>query len=179
MIDDNELIQSCLAGREDAYKTLYDRYSPKLYAQCMRMTHRESVAQDALQESFINIFNHLDQFRGERPLLHWMRRITTTTSIRVLKRMDTFSFTSIDDVIIQGEDNDLVEFQLEDISYILNLVQTLPLGYSTIFNLFEIEGYSHKEIAEMLEIDEGTSRSQLYKAKRTLQRKLQGLRNKV
>lgn len=179
MIDDNELIKSCLAGSEEAYKTLYDRYAPKLYAQCVRMTHRASVAQDALQESFINIFNHLDQYRGDRPVMHWMRRITTTTTIRYLKRMNAFTWAEIDDPASLRNGNEPVEFQLEDISYILDLIKTLPLGYSTIFNLFEIEGYNHKEIAEILDIDEGTSRSQLYKAKRALQRKLQGVKNKV
>ncbi len=178
MEDDKALVESCLSGREEGYKMLYDQYAPLLYAQCLRMMHTESLAEDALQESFINIFQNIHQFRGEKPLLHWMRRIVTTTSLRLLKRNHAVHFSELKEVHHSVEDED-VYFHEDDVAYILSLIKSLPIGYRTIFNLFEIEGYSHKEISELLGIDIGTSRSQLYKAKRILQSKLQHYKNMV
>jgi RNA polymerase sigma-70 factor (ECF subfamily) len=123
-------------------------------------------AEDVLMESFVKIFDHMAEFRSQSSLETWMRRIVVNTSINKIRA------TKITETI-DADNNDIgyadVGFEQMDAKQLLLLLEKLPVGYKTVFNMFVIEGYSHKEISEMLAIDEGTSRSQLAKARKAMQ----------
>ncbi len=151
---------------------LYNRFSPKMYAVCLRYSNNADDAQDLLQEGFIKVFRNLDKFRAEGSFEGWVRRVFVNTSIEHYRRKINLTSTS-----------DKEEFLIEDNSWnaldrlgekdIIMLVQELSPGYRTVFNLYAVEGYSHKDIANMLGISEGTSKSQLARAKGILQKKVE------
>jgi len=177
-MDDQKCIKGCIRQDRQAQKLLYDRYAPLLYAQCIRLVREDDLAKDALQETFIKIFTHLSQYRGDSPLIHWMRRICTHTAIKVIRKYRKIQFVEEiepHEAYNQTSQNDFLEDL--DAEYILEELTRLPHGYQLVFNLYEIEGYSHKEIAELLDIDAGTSRSQLFKAKKMLQHSLNKVRH--
>lgn len=168
-MDEREIIRQCIKGESRAQKDLYDHFAPLLFAQCLRYARDHPEACDILQESFLSIFKYLHSYRYESPLLHWMRRITSNTAIRYIKKTRRLKFE--EDLFASLEDqfpeaNQV--FEAEDAAYIFEMLNHLPEGYQLVFNLFEIEGFSHIEIADMLNIDPGTSRSQLFKAKKQL-----------
>lgn len=172
-MDDKELIKLCIKGKNHAQKHLYDHFAPKLFAQCLRYAKDHPEACDLLQESFIAIFKNLDAFRFESPLIHWMRRITSNASIRFISKNRKLQFESD---INETQANNLSDqnkwLEDEDAAYILDMLNDLPEGYRLVFNLHVIEGFAHTEIADMLGIDAGTSRSQLYKAKMQLKKRI-------
>jgi RNA polymerase sigma-70 factor (ECF subfamily) len=148
---------------------LYKRFSSKMYAVCLRYSKSADDAQDMLQEGFIKIFRNLEKFRGEGSFEGWIRRIFVNTSIEQLRKavnLNQVSEThenSIEDL----EWNALDKFAAKDI---IKIVQELSPGYRQVFNLYVIEGFSHKEISEMMGISEGTSKSQLARSKVILQK---------
>ena len=151
---------------------LYKKFSPKMYGVCLRYSGNENDAGDLLQEGFIKIFKNLHKFRGEGSFEGWIRRIFINTSIEYFrKRIKMHNLADIHEYEI--EDTDLGSLDLLAEKDILHLVNELSPGYKTVFNLHVIEGYSHKEIAEMLDITEGTSKSQLSRAKAVLKKNLE------
>jgi RNA polymerase sigma factor (sigma-70 family) len=172
MLSDAELIKGCLEGKNDIQKLLYKKYASTMFGICLRYFEAREEAEDALQEGFIKVFTNLDSFRSEGSLEGWIKRIMVNTALNLLRNHQKYLLhTDIEEVehLIKDESDFLDKFSEEEL---LKLLQELPHGYRLVFNLYEIEGYSHKEIAEMLEISVSTSKTQLLKARKVLQRKL-------
>lgn len=173
-MDDSTLVKYCIKGDSKAQRALFDKFAPKMLSVCLRYAKNKEQAEDVLQDSFIKIFSKLDLFKGGS-LEGWIRRIMVNTSLDQIRKDKKFK----NDVAV-----DSVEYKLEDNGYILEsihaadllkLVQKMPVGYRTVFNLYAIEGYSHKEIAKELSVSESTSKSQYSRAKIYLQQKMKEL----
>ena len=164
----SELIAHCLEGQPKAQKQLFDLLAPKMYAVCLRYAKDPDEAKDVLQESFIRVFKHLASFEKKVSYEGWVKRIFVNTSIefyrRNLKHSVLDNIEQLPDVGIESHTIALLK-QAD----LMALVNRLPTGYRTVFNLFAIEGYTHEEIAEMLGISESTSKTQLHKARLHLQ----------
>lgn len=147
---------------------LYSRFSPRMYAVCLRYAGNSEEAEDILQEGFIKVFKKMDSFRSEGSFEGWMRRIFVNTAIEHFRRKRyLMPVTEKEENSIEGKYPSV----LDDLGAkdILALVQELSPGYRTVFNMYVVEGYTHREIADMLGISEGTSKSQLSRAKAILQ----------
>ena len=147
---------------------LYRRFSPKMYAVCLRYAGNAEEAEDILQEGFIKVFKKLNSFRSEGSFEGWVRRIFVNTAIEHFRRKRyLMPVTEKEENTIEGKYLSV----LDDLAArdIMALVQDLSPGYRTVFNLYVVEGYTHKEIADMMGISEGTSKSQLSRAKVILQ----------
>ncbi len=167
----DELIAACIKGDRKAQKKLYDLYSARLMAVSMRYSKSLDAAEDVLQEAFLKIFNNLRSLRNNNDPAAWMKKILINTAINH-QRGKLYLFPMVDvNYLKRGYDESvaLSEFHMDEL---LDMIRQLPNGCRLIFNLFAIEGYSHKEIAEKLKISEGTSKSQYARAKQLLQRKL-------
>ncbi|MEQ9423212.1 MAG: RNA polymerase sigma factor [Cyclobacteriaceae bacterium] len=150
---------------------LYERYSSKLLAVSMRYSKLQSEAEDIVQEAFVKIFKNIKNFRQESSLWFWMKRIVVNTALN-FHRSKLYLFPMVDSDQLKEENKG--DYSLSDYHYneLLEMVQELPDGCQVIFNLFAIEGYKHYEIAEMLGVSEGTSKSQYSRARQLLQQKL-------
>lgn len=166
------VIQGCRAGDLTAQKALYKSMSGKMFAVCLRYASDYHNAEDILQEGFIKVFRNIDKYRGEGSFEGWIRKIFVNTSIeQYRKNVKLYAVSEIEDTNISNHDsNALDSLMTEDV---LRLIQTLSPGYKTIFNLFVVEGMSHAEIAQELGISEGTSKSQLARARGILQTKIE------
>ncbi|HPG11226.1 MAG TPA: RNA polymerase sigma factor [Chitinophagaceae bacterium] len=152
-------------------KELYDRFSPRMYAVCLRYAGNSEEAQDILQEGFIKVFKKLDSFRGDGSFEGWVRRIFVNTAIEHFRRKKYLTpVTEKEENTIEGKYTSALDSLAE--KDIMALIQELSPGYRTVFNMYVVEGYTHKEIADMLGISEGTSKSQLSRAKVILQDKV-------
>lgn len=167
-LTEHELIEGCIKKRQEVQKLLFDRYSGKMMSLCLRYAPDYHEAQDILQEGFIRLFNEIHQFRFEGNFEGWMRRVFVTVALRSISRRKML-FTSIDlsDVQETFLDNDAVSKLSEN--EIHAMIKGMPDGYRIVFSLHVIEGYSHDEIASMLQIQPTTSRGQLLKARKYLQ----------
>jgi len=145
-------------------KALYDQYAARMLTVCMRYSKSREDAEDILQEAFVKVFNKIDSFRKESSLGYWIKRIVINTALNYhRKSVYLYPHFDIDDMHQLGDDEVLVsDYNYRDL---LKLLQTLPQGCQVIFNLYAVEGYKHKEIAELLNISEGTSKSQYARAK--------------
>lgn len=166
------LIQACLRNQPAAQQELYNRFSPKMLTVCYRYAHNREDAEDMLQEGFIRVFTQMHQFQGIGSFEGWIRRIMVHTCINHLKKYKKFN----DSVDISMAHNLLVREEtipaVIQAKQIIECIRSLPVGYRTVLNLFAIEGYSHQEIAAMLDIGESTSRSQYTRAKNLLEQLL-------
>ena len=168
---EKELIALCLKGDAVSCKALFQIYSGKMLALCYRFARDKSEAEDILQEGFIRIFGKLNLYTGEGSFEAWMRRVMINTALKYKQKyVAKYGYSEIDNVHVYDPTPDIIDELAEE--EILNLIQELPSGYKAVFNLYVIEGYSHKEIAEMLGVGESTSRSQLVKARALLKDKL-------
>lgn len=141
-----------------------------MYAVCLRYSKDEDQAKDLLQEGFIKLFNNLANYRGDGSFEGWIRRIFVNTSIENYRKEQRRGF-SVEVEDVEGELKvDTTSFQKFGYEELMKKVQALPLGYRTVFNMYVIEGYSHKEIAEQLGVTESTSKTQLHKARLLLQK---------
>ncbi len=168
MITESDLLQGCLSGNRRMQEELYRRFSPRMYAVCLRYAGKAEEAEDILQEGFIKVFRKMDSYRGDGSFEGWMRRIFVNTAIEHFRRKRyLMPVTEREENTIEGKYNSV----LDDLGAkdILALVQELSPGYRTVFNMYVVEGYTHREIADMLGISEGTSKSQLSRAKVILQ----------
>ncbi len=178
MRTDEELRALCIKGDGNAQNELYRRYVPKLWGVCLRYAKNRMSAEDILQEGFIRIFTYLDKYKGDGSFEGWIRRIMVNTAINYYKKnlktgkemeyTEVFAAKSYEpDAVSQISNNE-----------VLDLVQELPHGYRTVFNLYVMEGYSHKDIGKALNISENTSKSQLSRARSLLQDKVNKLYGK-
>ncbi len=163
------IFQGCLRNDAAAQRELYNRYSPKMLAVCYRFGHNREDAEDMLQEGFIKVFSQLHTFQNKGAFEGWIRRIIVHTCINNLKKNKRFN-ESVDIVYassIQTREESVPS--IVQAKQIVECIRMLPIGYRTVLNLYAIEGYSHKEISEMLDIEESTSRSQYTRAKQMLE----------
>lgn len=170
MYNEKELIQACMRGERSAQKQLYEKFAGKLYAVSLRYMKSKEEAADILQDSFIKIFDGLGSFRFDCPLELWLKRIVINTALTALGRRKINY--NLEEYEFLGADENL---GLESLDYgaLLQMVNNLPEGCKTVFNLFAIEGYKHQEIAVMLGISEGTSKSQFSRARSILIKKIE------
>jgi len=163
------ILKGCLQNDPAAQKELYTRYSPKMLSVCYRFAHNREDAEDMLQEGFIKIFSQMHTFGNRGAFEGWIRRIIVHTCINILKKNKKFN-ESVD--IIHATAVQVREESVPSIvqaKQIVECIRMLPVGYRTVLNLYAIEGYSHREIGLMLDIEESTSRSQYTRAKAMLE----------
>ena len=163
-----KLVTALKQGENRAYKVVYERYAGKMLAVCTRYVANRADAEEIMLDGFMRVFEKVSQFREDGSFEGWIRRIMVTESLMFLRRNKAWrQELSIDEVTTEP-DYEWAETSLEA-EDLLRMVNQLPDGYRTVFNLYAIEGYSHAEIAEMLGISEGTSKSQLSRARSFLQ----------
>lgn len=163
---DEKLILGCKKRQRDAQRQVYEQISKKLYYTCKRYIKKEEEIEEVLADSFYSIFTKIDQLKEIDAFEAWTRKITINKCLHHLKRNINFNLY-IEETKLHLQPQSLPETNLEE-EDLLNLLNFIPDGCKTIFNLFVIEGYGHKEIASMLQISEGTSKSQLNVAKTKL-----------
>ena len=171
-ISESDLIKGCIEGDRKMQEELYRRFAPKMYAVCLRYANNADDAQDLLQEGFIKVYRNLHRFRAEGSFEGWIRRVFINSSIEHFRKKSAKLSTVSDKEENTIEDTDISALDNLAEKDIINLIQELSPGYRTVFNLYVVEGYSHKEIGELLGISEGTSKSQLARAKAILQKKV-------
>lgn len=172
MLSEKELIQGCSRGDRAAQRALYELYSRKMLVICSRYAKSTQEAEDILQEGFVKIFKAIKDFRSESKLSTWITRIMINTALNSQRqKLYLMPMVDVTEVSIsETEEVSLSEFHLSDL---LAMIQGLPDGCRVVFNLFAIEGYSHKEIGAMLDISEGTSKSQFNRAKTLLRARIE------
>jgi len=163
------LIYGCLHNDPSAQRELYNRYSPKMLSVCYRYAQNREDAEDMLQEGFIKVFTQINTFQNKGAFEGWIRRIIVHTCINFLKKYKKFNESvDLDHAgYLQVKEETIPS--LMQAKQVVECIRLLPVGYKTVLNLYAIEGYSHKEIADMLEIEESTSRSQYTRAKAMLE----------
>jgi RNA polymerase sigma-70 factor (ECF subfamily) len=165
MQDEQKLVRDCLRQNPIAQKQLYELFAEPMLGICYRYTKSMNDAEEVLQQGFIKVFHNLHQFRAEGDLGAWIRRIMVNTAINYLKRRPQYQLDlSFEENSLHPVDNSQPDMSL-NMKDLLNLIRQLPAGYQTIFNLHAVEGFTHVEIAKMLGISEGTSRSQYSRAR--------------
>jgi RNA polymerase sigma-70 factor (ECF subfamily) len=179
----NNIIKGCLAGNRKDQELLYRRHSAKLYAVCLQYSGNDEEARDILQEGFIKIFENLHQYKHEGSFDGWLRRITVNTALeRFRSRHNLYRVDDIDTIQEPDADPDNEDYAGLEANDLLEIIRELPPKYRMVFNLYAIEGYSHKEIGKLINISEGTSKSNLARARIILQRRVgsyTGLKKKV
>lgn len=174
---DLQLIRSCIDGDRKSQKALYDRLAPRMFPICIRYIGDRDQAADVLQDGFITLFTKLKDYKGEGSFEGWARRVFVTTALMALRKKDALKMSEELDTV-RGMKAETVS-QIQNIGYkeLMKLITSLPPGFRTVFNMYSIEGYSHKEIADMLGISETTSRTQLSRARIWLQKKIKEIEN--
>ena len=170
MGDEYQLVRDCLAGQRSAQQELYEKYKAKMFGICLRYAKSREAAEDMLLDGFMKIFRDLGQFQFKGSLEGWIRKVVVNTALMHLRKKHRNDFQLIDnELVIEQLEVQPTVFENMRVEAIVAQIQELPIGYQTIFNLFAIEGFSHKQIGEQLGIKESTSRSQYTRARRLLQ----------
>jgi RNA polymerase sigma factor (sigma-70 family) len=167
---EEDLIKGCLKREGSAQKRLYDTYSSKMYGLCYRYVKDSMEAEDILVTAFMKVFDKIEQFKSEGSFEGWIRRIVVNEALTHLRRnRSMYLETELEQADREPDYNLSDHLEAEDL---LNMIQELPAGYRIVFNMYAIDGYSHKEIADHLGINENTSKSQLSRARVYLQKLL-------
>ena len=170
MLNEQELIEGCRKGNSSFQKALYERYCRKMMVVCLRYSKTTAEAEDILQEGFVKVFQGIRNFRQESKVETWITRIMVNTALnQQRKKMYLFPMVDVEDLDLPENEVSISEIHF---TQLLEMIQSLPQGCQIVFNLFAIEGYNHKEIATLLGISEGTSKSQYARARTLLQQKL-------
>jgi RNA polymerase sigma factor (sigma-70 family) len=176
-LTEQEIIQQCLADDKHCQRMLFNQHAGKMMTICLRYAADQMEAEDLLMESFVKIFRYMHQYKFEGSFEGWMRRVVVNTALKHLQkkkiRFEEIKPEKVTESLDAGAYMHLGEKE------ILELIKHLPDGYRLVFNLYAIEGYSHDEIAAMLNIQPGTSRSQLVKARKMLQQQIAVLHKTV
>ena len=168
IISESDLLEGCRRGDRKMQQELYNRFAPKMYGVCLRYASNAEEAEDILQEGFIKIFNKINSYRGEGSFEGWIRRIFVNTAIEHFRKKTYLQpITETEENTVEGKYLSVLDSLAE--KDIIQLIQQLSPGYRTVFNMYVVEGYTHKQIADILGISEGTSKSQLSRAKLILQ----------
>ncbi len=166
--DDLKLIEGCKAGKREAQKALYFKYRNKLLGLCRRYAQNNQEAEDILQEGFIKIFKDLYQFKPFGSFPAWLHKVMVNAALKYI-RDNKWDYEVLDQQHTRTwAYPEVSPDQLPDRETLIHMIQQLPAGYRSVFNLYAIEGYSHEEISQILQISTGTSRSQYFKAKKML-----------
>jgi RNA polymerase sigma factor (sigma-70 family) len=168
----NNLILDCCAGKREAQSKLYCMFAPKLYGACLRYSHDVAEAEDLLHEGFVIIFNKIGQYAHKGSFEGWMKRIVVNLAMERFRARNKL-FTVEDIAVYESKQICDEIYGHINAQQILEFVQALPPRYRMAFNLYAIDGYSHKEIAEMMGITEGTSKSNVNRARKILQEKVE------
>ncbi len=171
--DDISLIKACSNGDHNAFNKIYNKYAGLMYSICLRYMNSHNDAQDALQEGFIKVFNKISSYSFSGSFEGWMKKIFIHTSIELIRKKKYHQdINNIND----SELTKTAKINIGDLDAkkLIDVIQELPQGYRTVFNMYVIDGYSHKEISNTLSISESTSKTQLFKARKQLQIKLKG-----
>lgn len=168
-----DIIEGCVRGEKRFQDKLFKKYASLLYGICLRYAKNKMEAEDVLQEVFVKIYTNIHTYHHDGSFEGWLRRIAVNTSITYYRKNLKHAFQEDIDDVVQHR-NDPVQY--EDLEYtkeeLMGCINKLPVGYKTVFNLYVIEGFMHKEIADMLGVDVNTSKSQLSRAKTYLQKEL-------
>ncbi len=177
-ITEEELIADCRKGKASAQRSIYDRLAPKMLGVCLRYIKDREEAEHVMIGGIVKVFEKLDQFKGEGSFEGWVRRIVVNDCLMYIRKNRNMSLeTDIDSVVESPNFGAIDDFlQAEDL---MKLIDELPIGYRTVFNLYAIEGYNHAEIAKMLGINENTSKSQLSRARKWLQSRLSEIESEL
>ncbi len=177
---ENSIIIAAKEGSVEAFKEIVDFYLPKMRPVCLRYVRTTLEADDVLQEAFLKIHSNLHSFKFSGSFDGWVRRIIVNTALNHIKKDKQFyTFENLDEInpwIVETENDEVEMVVTAETDALLKIIEDLPPGYKTVFNLYVFDDYSHKEIAEMLNISEGSSRSQYSKAKKLINKLLSGLR---
>jgi len=165
-----QLIVKCKKNDTKAQGELYKLYSSKLFTICLKYSRNHAEAQDNLQDAFVTIFKKISQFKSKGSFEGWIKRITINTSLQCYRAKGVYSIVNQDIPDDSWEVEDTDDISLD---YLLQIIQELPDRYRLVFNLYVLDDYSHKEIAEMLEISQGTSKSNLARARDILKKKIE------
>ncbi|MDH3708629.1 MAG: RNA polymerase sigma factor [Cyclobacteriaceae bacterium] len=168
MHSEEQLIAGCTKGERGMQRALYERYAGAMLVVCMRYCKNKDDAEDILQEAFIKVFKSIQSFKGDSTLGYWVKRVVINTALNYQRgKLYLFPMVDINEIDPkQTQDLTLSNYQMEEL---LKMIQSLPIGCQVIFNMYAIEGYKHREIAKMLDISEGTSKSQYARARLLLQ----------
>lgn len=167
------IIKGCLLGNRRDQELLYRRYAAKLYAVCLQYSGNDEEARDILQEGFIKIFENLVHYKYEGSFDGWVRRIVVNTALEKYRsKHNLYRVDDIDQIPEQNAEPDNEDYAGLGARDLMEIIRELPPRYRIVFNLFAIEGYSHKEISDMMSISEGTSKSNLSRARVILQRRV-------
>lgn len=169
-----DLIYRCKQHERKAQEELYKLYSPKLFGICLKYSGSRQQAEDNLQDGFVTIFEKIDQFQDKGSFEGWMKRILINTSLQKHRQQKVYGITNEEDL---QEDEIEVETDNISVDFLLQCVQELPDRYRQVFNLYVLDGYSHKEISDLLSITEGTSKSNLARARTSLKEKIELVQN--
>lgn len=174
-MEEQELAEQCRQGKNRARKELYEQYAGRMLGICLRYAGDRDTAQDMLHDGFLKIYGSLDKFtwRGEGSLRAWMERVVVNEALQYLRKNDAMSRTTpIEEVPEMHDEPDASDIEVIPQTVLMHFIEELPVGYRTVFNLYTFEDRSHKEIAQLLGINEKSSASQLFRAKSTLARKV-------
>ncbi len=174
---EEQMLKDCIKRKPSAQKALYDRFAGKMLGVCMRYIHDREEAEHVMIGGMVKVFDKLDQFSGEGSLEGWIRRVMVNESLMYIRKHKNMSLEVEVEKAEYEPDYQGLESNLEAAD-LMALINELPIGYRTVFNLYAIEGYGHKEIAEMLQINENTSKSQLSRARKYLQARLLAIQEK-
>lgn len=175
-VKEEQLINQCRKGKESAQRAVYEKYADTMMGVCIRYLKDRDAAQDVLMTAFMKVFERIHQFRDEGSFEGWIRRIMVNESLSYLRKYQNMTVEVDIERAGREPDYNSLSDHLETAD-IINMIEALPIGYRTVFNLYAIEGYSHKEIAEQLGISENTSKSQLSRARSYLQQLLLNAEN--
>lgn len=174
---EQELIDGCSKGNRSCQQLLYAMFSRRMMAVCLRYSKSTQEAEDILQEGFVKVFQHIASFRRQSKLETWITRIMVNTSLNAnRKKLYLFPMVDVQETDIAGQEESFDSLQFEQL---LSMIQSLPHGCQLIFNMYAVEGYTHQEIAGLLGITEGTSKSQYARAKDLLRKQLQQEENRM
>ena len=172
----DQLITKCKKGDVSAQEQLYRLYARKLYSICLKYSNNVADAEDHLQDAFVTIFKKVEQYKHKGSFEGWMKRITINTVLQKYRGARVFNIINedvIEDVEVEIEDKDI------SLDFLLKSIQELPDRYRLVFNLYVLDGFTHKEISEMLNISEGTSKSNLSRARLILKSKIEDYKSSL
>lgn len=169
--DEQLLIKGCIKKDPKSQRLLYEKFAGKMYAICLRYIQEETTAEDVLIKGFTKIFEKIEQYKGDGSFEGWMRRVMVNESLQYIRKNKNMHLTADIETAHQVIDFEAIESQMAA-DNLLKIIGELPDGYRTTFNLYAIEGYSHQEIADMLNISVNTSKSQLSRARALLRKAL-------
>ena len=177
-LTEEELLEGCRKGKASSQRSMYDRLAPKMLGVCIRYIKDKEEAEHVMIGAIVKVFDKLDQFKGEGSFEGWVRRIIVNDCLMYIRKNRNMSLESNIEDVYDHPNLKVMESALDERD-LLKLINELPIGYRTVFNLYAIEGYSHAEIGEKLNISENTSKSQLSRARRWLQTKLAELEKEI